>query len=961
MGDIKQHLTAEQIEKLIKSLDRSEDALLPVERASRLILMQLVKILQCCTTLIKGFGDALLVGSLEKTVEFWLGWQPNPVHRAWWLLARPALSVLQDSKRSWSYGDRIRSWAFHDGPDPPAFPLLYCVVSAICFLLPRVLASFFWDKFTCLRADIWALYLMLLLHPVWVPYWIPPTRVWFTRPIRSIWRCWFGIFVAERKRGYLASALMLISGELLGQLTSWQLGRVPLRFDVTTPPGKALQAIALCVGYTWAFYLRHEHRYLAPCLRIRNWVWSCLRKPVQRQSIRGGEEQDYAYEPLEPRFIRLLDLKRDAWTWQLNCRIRHVALDDNPAYEAISYTWGSMTASHNICVGGKWLSITSNANTILQDRASFFETRTIWIDCICIDQQNISEKNVQVPLMDEIYRRAKRTVMHLGEYPDAGLAFSLVRDLLPRHRLIDSTVGNPEFEAFVGWATDKQVVTEQQIRQEALGYLRGLAVHDPRWLCLAQIMRHDYFSRVWILQEVVFASKCHVRCGGSWLDWKDFSQAMALIVGDEFQGAGYLGKLCESGPVPTRFHILRLVELKDKEALFRLLEASALRPTLCEILAGPLTPGLKASDPRDRVYGLVNVSRDAKDPDFAPDYSATQDLGEFFTMLCRKFLRRGRARHIFRVAGIWRRRSIADLPSWVPDWTCQSQESVGLERPFRAGGEEKPRIELKGEGEITIGGIIIDEIAKVSSRQFPATLGDLRESPASDQVFHLCIAVLEALRLSGLVSGDRIFETSSQSPSRSEAVWKTMVGDAVPNLQRKSAPWPAELRVHSIFTTLGVTVTRLLHTNTRVRAGDHEIFLPACQRAVLFPPVLALLEAGHASADRLLELFDEGGTSLKDDLRTMLEAGAANLITGVCFRRFAVLKSGRMALVPPLTAVGDSICVGVGLESPLVLRRDSSRVGEHVFRLVGEAYFNGIMDGELAAEATENPEVIRVI
>jgi hypothetical protein len=63
-------------------------------------------------------------------------------------------------------------------------------------------------------------------------------------------------------------------------------------------------------------------------------------------------------------------------------------------------------------------------------------------------------------------------------------------------------------------------------------------------------------------------------------------------------------------------------------------------------------------------------------------------------------------------------------------------------------------------------------------------------------------------------------------------------------------------------------------------------------------------------------------------------------------RQFAVTEEGRLALVLPETEPGDIICVFLGAKTPHVLRRVDNSTAAESYRLVGEAYVHGFMDGE---------------
>ncbi|KAF2809363.1 uncharacterized protein BDZ99DRAFT_357833, partial [Mytilinidion resinicola] len=141
----------------------------------------------------------------------------------------------------------------------------------------------------------------------------------------------------------------------------------------------------------------------------------------------------YTYTPLPtPRSIRLLRIHpRRSRT--LHCTLETHTLGDprTPAYDALSYHWGSSTRTHTILLHSPSssprgaqppplptptrLPVPANCFKALADRASVREPRVVWIDFLCIAQRDAREKAVQLPLMRAIYSAARRTVAWVGD------------------------------------------------------------------------------------------------------------------------------------------------------------------------------------------------------------------------------------------------------------------------------------------------------------------------------------------------------------------------------------------------------------------------------------------------------------------------------------------------------------------------------------------------------------------
>jgi hypothetical protein len=139
--------------------------------------------------------------------------------------------------------------------------------------------------------------------------------------------------------------------------------------------------------------------------------------------INFGTMSEYHYSPLSPSSIRLLRLLPIGDNPKhLRCELFEYPLQHSDKschpYEALSYTWGSGDTPKSIAVNDQNLHITQNLYTALLRLQDHLCSRVIWIDAICIDQGNGKEKEHQIPLMTEIYAKARRVVVWLGEVED---------------------------------------------------------------------------------------------------------------------------------------------------------------------------------------------------------------------------------------------------------------------------------------------------------------------------------------------------------------------------------------------------------------------------------------------------------------------------------------------------------------------------------------------------------------
>jgi len=189
-----------------------------------------------------------------------------------------------------------------------------------------------------------------------------------------------------------------------------------------------------------------------------------------------SEDNTFKYKPLDTSVdsIRLLILHgAPSQDSALSCSLYHTNFAESPHYDALSYEWGSPASTKPLQIEGARLLIGETLHEALV-HLRVMKFRALWIDAICINQDDLAEKQYQVGLMDFIYHRAKRVLVWLG---------------LPMPDLIiedddERLVHNRNLEMFCTWSWD-----------------------------------HTYWSRVWIVQEIALARKLIVCIGKHNLPW----------------------------------------------------------------------------------------------------------------------------------------------------------------------------------------------------------------------------------------------------------------------------------------------------------------------------------------------------------------------------------------------------------------------------------------------------------
>jgi hypothetical protein len=224
----------------------------------------------------------------------------------------------------------------------------------------------------------------------------------------------------------------------------------------------------------------------------------------------------FPYQPLSEGQIRILEISPGGTDDFIDCCFVYANLDEEQItpYEALSYRWGD--DSIPIVVDGHQFNVTANLYSALIHLRDTKQSRRIWIDAICINQNQHDEKSEQVQLMRQIYQRAARTIVWLGEGSSAtSSGFALIP------RLINA-----------------QVLREQAGEQRRLEDLDtsersfyGLpSQYEPIWRNFLSIFDLPYFTRVWIIQEVAVSSVVEVVCGSEMVKWDDLMTAISSCI-----------------------------------------------------------------------------------------------------------------------------------------------------------------------------------------------------------------------------------------------------------------------------------------------------------------------------------------------------------------------------------------------------------------------------------------------
>ena len=327
----------------------------------------------------------------------------------------------------------------------------------------------------------------------------------------------------------------------------------------------------------------------------------------------------YNYDSLPGRVVRLLRLWPGPPDSPLVCSLNNVSLDDpNLDYKAMSYVWGDKIPQSTLWIDKidhKQLLIRPNLAAALRQlrenqlsccdlscacrgnstsiRQTLHEQFTfptyLWIDAVCIDQNNIEERGQQVSLMFEIYTKASVVVAWLGEED---------KYTVPALRLLYGLSGLWDW-----WSDDAKA---------AIRHLAHNEEFKSFWLALGHFFARTWWTRMWIVQEIVLAKDAILVCGRWCVSWDRLCKATPVLMDsstDElFEATLVTGDFRHFHAALRGIGLLKCLKETSMEIGHNSTGTSSREKCRLSALLH-IGRSYEATDPQDKVYGILGLLR----------------------------------------------------------------------------------------------------------------------------------------------------------------------------------------------------------------------------------------------------------------------------------------------------------------------------------------------------------------
>ncbi|KAH8659213.1 heterokaryon incompatibility protein-domain-containing protein [Tricladium varicosporioides] len=610
--------------------------------------------------------------------------------------------------------------------------------------------------------------------------------------------------------------------------------------------------------------------------------------------------------------IRLLTLHPGSGDDAILFSIQTAPLFEAPDYQALSYTWGDPLARVSIYLIDNIhaksdllvheIRVTQNLKWALQDLRSTRSKITLWIDALCINQSDQKERTQQIQVMGLIYRKATSVCVWLG----------------PDNNKIDLAI----------W------LFEQAIRGRASGGT-GSQVHGDNthklgevdWEALTEFFSRSWWSRIWVVQEVMYAKTVTLIC-----DFMQLEQHKRQYYKDpnDFLRPGAGSTMANK----TIDHIPRL-PLEKLLWMFRYRQAT---------------------DVRDKIYALIDLAK--KPVPLQPDYNLS--VKEVYCQLAKTLMRKYIPADILAITHNESTPKLKELPSWTPDWAAHNN-TVSLSKAVSPLQDDTPNFHADD-------GITRSAVWEQCGPLRSFVKGRLAASADRDEPLH-------ALTMRGtLIGGIDVLgldRESTHTQTENSYLYQASPSRGMP--QRSTFPskhvlqsWKSLISDHATYEPTGEASDDAFWATISVKEPDTSQYTTKSEiRTKFMTWCNDLEEEEDVSINENGVIFQLDVTKAPEESTpvdsTAVEAPFTPLLSSLMAElrgwRFALTSQTYYCLVPNITHEKDIICVPFGSSTPFVLRP----ILEHAtpspmnipsldngrqYELIGRCYVHGFMNGE---------------
>ena len=599
-----------------------------------------------------------------------------------------------------------------------------------------------------------------------------------------------------------------------------------------------------------------------------------------------------------PDTIRLIELLPGSWEEDVQCNIHTVGLNALPEFDALSYSWGDDLQDDPAQPTDFVSTLEKAMNPVV---GSFFRCNGKLLP-ISTNLYNalrrLREKSIKNLWVDRICIDQSNLVERSDQVGKMGEIYSRARFVavwlgeeddytIPAFDLIEKLSDLATGSAVRSLHTNPSLILDPDAMQ-ALGLP---SFPSTEWKSMHSLFERRWFQRAWVIQEVALAKVALAICGCRIINWDDIGRTGQYLV-----ATGFFRTMQATYGIQGRPTFASSIQ--NSRAGVKLDADRSLATLLCSMRR------FKATDPRDKIYSLLDLARTKGDQTACrrvdqsviyPDY--TSSVETVFHQATKNLIEQEESLALLSTVEDAHLTRTPNLASWVPDYAVWQEVTIlgfpDNPHDYHAGGDQTVSI-FRSDPQcdnltLSLTGYRVDTVNEVGIC--------LNGNSMDDDVPKALISWL------GLI--DSLPETYSTGESRDEVIWRTFIG----NFGGATNPAHSDYSRH------------FLAFLSQAFRDDKDNFHKA----------IAIVNSVASLHPR------EGST---ETWNWHLYATSFVYIAGL--RRLFVTKNGYIGLGSKSVQAGDNVFVFPGGMVPLILRPSE----QGIYRLVGEAYVHGIMNGE---------------
>ncbi|KAI3337263.1 heterokaryon incompatibility protein-domain-containing protein [Xylariaceae sp. AK1471] len=603
------------------------------------------------------------------------------------------------------------------------------------------------------------------------------------------------------------------------------------------------------------------------------------------------------------KWFRLLHLYPGQPEDPIRCFLSIHELATSPPFKALSYVWGDATDVTIIICNKHSKCISTSLFLALRRIRSMQHEITLWADAICINQRNETEKGHQVDLLSSIFKQAKEVIIWLGEDRDgfADLAFQTLSEL-------DSLIQRAVMDVQNGGQQDlpgSSHIPHENLYVKAFAHVQDLALPflaGRRKDCIKALYSLPYFTRVWVLQEVGLAIQPTVKWGDSKISFREiavFIYYCAFITNFRLELGNSISDVILAAPYYALWNIWctygSSTWVQDTEPLRRL---SVWINDICDVdfvLVLEASKRFQATNPLDHVYAFLGhplaLIPGSQEPILLADYSL--GVRELNLLVASKLARQS-LNFLVHIHPTEQQLSDHQFSTWIPQWNVEHGNAPtafwGMwDASWRKKRLMNVEVSIVGK-QLQVFALLLDTINDQTEVFNDSDL--TRPNHYLTQFLESCWNII---------------------PSTRSTCQRTYQDDLMTLVAVLSCHYGA--RPYGTLEELAIKL--------------NDIYL----------------ECGLSLRGRTSEISREYKPSATAPWRkTYLVRVMHHYCT---HRRFFITRGGYWALGPPIMRSGDICAIIFGADVPFILRPVD---GLTQYKVVGECYIYGLMDGEAVSK-----------